>query len=386
MKKVLYGTTALVAAGVMGAGSADAKISLGLGGYMNTFFSVASINEADETTQEYNPTGVFSDGEVHFRGEYKHDNGITFGANVQLEMFGTANTGDTIDEKYAFVDGDFGRIVAGSENSAAYIMHYAAPNVGLPVNSGWVTVFIPVPANIFGGGLFRSPGGSTYLDYGNDDNGITYYTPRFWGFQVGLTYTPSVTGNGDGKNFPVEADTETEYNNGFAVGVNYVEDFNGFGVAISGGYRYATVADVRNDPPVGTGADDYQAVSTGINLSYAGFTIGGSYANEMEGKQACATVGCAGGITTSSEGFAWDAGVSYEFGPWAFGVTYFHGEDEGLLADPDQDELDSVTGGLSYALGPGITARAGVMWADWKPENGDSQSGIAGAVGLSFSF
>jgi hypothetical protein len=389
MKKVLYGTTALVAAGVMGAGSADAKISLGLGGYMNTFFSVASINESDTSTQDYNPTGVFSDGEVHFKGEYKHDNGITFGANVQLEMFGTANTGDTIDEKYAYVDGDFGRIVAGSENSAAYIMHYAAPNVGLPVNSGWQTVFIPIPSGM--AGVNRSPLGSTYLDYGNDDNTLTYYTPRFWGFQVGLSYTPSVVGNGDGKNFPVEADTETEYNNGFAVGVNYVEDFNGFGVAISGGYRYATVGDSLNDPPSGTGADDYQSVSAGLNLSYAGFTIGGSYGNEIEGKQVCPPNGgnngtCTAGVVSSTEGFAWDVGVSYEFGPWAFGVTYFHGQDEGLLADKDQDELDSVTGGVSYALGPGISARAGVMWTDWQQESGDNQSGIAGAVGLSFSF
>lgn len=385
MKKVLYGTTALVAAGVMGAGSADAKISLGIGGYMNTFFSVASIDESPTTSADYNPTGVFSDGEVIFRGEYKHDNGITFGANVQLEMFGDFNSGgDNIDEKYAFVDGDFGRIVAGSENSAAYIMHYAAPNIGLPINSGWITVFIPVPSGI--GGLYRSPGSSTYLDWNNDENVITYYTPRFWGFQVGVTYAPSVTGNGDGKNFPVEADTETEYNNGFAIGMNYVEDFNGFGVAISGGYRYATVDDTRGDPPAGTAADDYQAVSAGINLSYAGFTLGGSYANELEGKQACATAACGGGISTSSEGFAWDVGVSYESGPWAFGVAYLHGQTEGLIADPDQDELDTVSGGLSYALGPGITARAGVMWAQWEQEGGTDQSGIAGAVGLSFSF
>ena len=106
----------------------------------------------------------------------------------------------------------------------------------------------------------------------------------------------------------------------------------------------------------------------------------------MEGKQVCATAGCPIGITSSSEGFAWDVGVSYEFGPWAFGVTYFHGQQEGLLSDPEQDELDTVSGGVSYALGPGITARAGVMWADWKPENGELQSGVAGAVGLSFSF
>jgi predicted porin len=307
-------------------------------------------------------------------------------------MFGDFNSGgDTIDEKYAYVDGDFGRIVAGSENSAAYIMHYAAPTVGLPINSGWVTVFIPA-TGLGIGGLFRSPGSSTYLDWGNDENVLTYYTPRFWGFQLGVTYAPTIAGNGDGKNFPVEANTETEYNNGFAVGLNYVEDFTGFGVAISGGYRYATVSDTLNDPPAGTGADDYQAVSAGINLSYAGFTVGGSYANEIEGKQSCTTTTvpvtktCLSGVTSSTEGYAWDVGVSYAFGPWAFGVTYLHGETEGSLADPDQDKLNAVSGGVSYALGPGITARGGVMWAEWEPESGDSQSGVAGALGLSFSF
>jgi predicted porin len=263
-------------------------------------------------------------------------------------------------------------------------MHYAAPNVGLPVNSGWQTVFIPV-TDLGMSGLFRSPGGSTYLDWGNDENVITYFTPRFWGFQVGVTYAPTISGSGDGKNFPVEADTETEYHNGFAVGVNYVEDFNGFGVALSGGYRYATVDDTRGDPPAGTAADDYQAVSVGLNLSYAGFTVGGSYANEMEGKQSC-PAGCPAGIVSSTEGYAWDVGVSYAFGPWAFGVTYFQGNSEGTLADPDDDEMQAISGGLSYALGPGITARGGVMWAEWEPEDLDSQSGIVGAFGLSFSF
>jgi len=374
MKNVLYGTTALVAAGVLGAGSAAADgISLGLGGYMNTYFSVAGIDEASGTTADYNATGLFSDGEVHFKGEYKHDNGITFGVNVQLEAFGTANTGDTIDEKYIEVKGDFGRVVAGSENSAAYIMHYAAPTVGLPVNSGWVTVFIPPPSGM--GGLFRSPGSSTYLDFGNDENVITYYTPRFSGFQLGVTYAPSVVGNGDGKNFPVEADTETEYHNGMAVGLNFVEDFNGFGVAISGGYRRATVDDARD----AAGAEDYQSISAGVNLSYAGFTVGGSYANEMDGAATAGNV-------SQTKGYSWDVGVSYAAGPWAVGATYLHGETEGLLADADEDELNTVSVGVSYQVGPGISARGGVMWAEWENEEGDDQSGIVGAVGLTFSF
>ncbi len=371
MKKVLYGTTALVAAGVLSAGSAEANIELGLGGYMNTFFSVAGINESSSTTADYNATGLFSDGEIHFKGSYKHDNGIIFGAEVQLEMFGTANTGDTIDEKFIFISGDFGRIVAGSENSAAYIMHYAAPNVGLPINSGWVTVFIPTPAGM--SGLFRHPGSSTYLDWGNDENVLTYYTPRFSGFQLGVTYAPSIVGNGDGKNYPVEADLNTEYNNGFAVGANFVEDFNGFGVAISGGYRYASVPD-----DISATFDDYQAVTFGANFSYAGFTVGGSYANEIDGYVA--------GVDASSEGVAWDVGVSYSTGPWSFGVTYLNGKSEGELSDSEQDEMQAVSGGISYAIGPGITARAGVMWGEWSPESADEQSGVAGALGLTFNF
>jgi outer membrane protein OmpU len=338
---------------------------------MNTFFSVGSINEQSGSAAEYNPTGLFSDGEVHFKGEYKHDNGITFGVNVQLEAFGTANSGDTIDERFIYIAGDFGRIVAGSENSAAYTMQFAAPYVGIPLNSGWVTSFVPAPAG--SATAFRTPALSTYIDFGNDENVITYFTPRFAGFQIGVTYAPSVVGNGDGKNFPVEADTETEYSNGFAVGANFVEDFNGFGVSIAGGYRRASVDDTRE----AAGFDDYQAVSAGINLSYAGFTIGGSYANEFEG------FARAGG---SSEGVAWDVGISYAAGPWSTSVTYFSGEVESDTTISADDEMESVVGAVAYQVGPGINASVSVLWAEWRPETGGSQSGVVGAVGLQFSF
>ena len=380
MKKVLYGTTALVAAGVLGAGSAEAQIKLSLGGYMNTFFSVASIDEYSGSPYDYNPTGLFSDGEIHFKGSYKHDNGITFGVQVELEAFGEVNNGgDEIDERYIYISGDFGRIVAGSENSAAYIMHYAAPYVGLPINSGWATVFVP-NTGLGIGGLFRAPGGSTYLDWNNDDNILTYYTPRFYGFQLGVSYAPTLTGNGDGKDFPVEADTVTEYHNGFAVGINYVEDFNGFGVAISGGYRRASIDDTR----ASYGFDDYQAWSVGANFSYAGFTVGGSYAKEPDGKVSLGKTPLA--TTTTTTGQAWDVGVSYSTGPWGIGVTYFHGETEGSVTDPDDDEMQAISGGISYALGPGINLRAGIMWVDWENEAGLEQTGIAGAAGLNFSF
>jgi predicted porin len=373
MKRSILGTSALVAVGSFCATPAAAKIELGLSGYMNTFFSVASIDEGENDPRDFNPTGLFSDGEVHFDGEYTADNGITFGAHVELEMFGTFNDDDTIDEKFMYIDASFGRFVAGSENSASYIMQYFAPYAGLPINSGWVTVFIP--PNPDSTVVFEHPNVGTLIDIQGDNNVITYYTPRLWGFQLGLTYTPSPVGNGDGKNFPVEADTETEYHNGFSVGLNYVEDFNGFGVAVSGGWLFAQVDEARKD----FGANDYGAYVVGVNLSYAGFTFGGSYANEYDGVVDA-------DLTFTTEGQSYDVGATYAYGPWTFGVTYLHGTADGEFDDPDKDKMQAIQGGFFYELGPGIRASGGVMWGQWDTESGFTNSGVAGALGLVFEF
>jgi len=376
MKRSILGTTALVAVGALGTNGAAAKIELGISGYLNTFFSVASVDVGANDTRDFNPTGLFSDGEVHFEGEYTADNGIVFGARVELEMFGNFNSGgDTIDEKFIYLHASFGEFYAGSMSSAAYQMHYAAPYAGLPINSGWVTVFIP--KNPDSSTAFEHPAVSTYIDFGGSDNMMSYYTPRFYGFQLGLTYAPSLVGNGDGKNFPVEADTETEYSNGFAVGLNYVEDFNGFGVAVAGGWRYAQASDFISD----AGFDDYQAVSVGAQFSYAGFTLGGSYANEYDGM-----VTGDGVDFVSTEGQSWDVGMTYSLGPWAFGVTYFHGVTDDDVTNPGDDTMQAIQGGVSYAMGPGINLRGGVMWADWDTETGFENKGVAGAVGITLEF
>ena len=391
MKKVLYGTTALCAAGMLGASGAAAEgIELGLGGYMNTLFSAGGINATGardyggSVEPDYNATGLWADGEVWFLGSYKHDNGITFGARVELEVFASSTSSDTIDEHYIFVEGDFGRVVAGSENSAAYIMHYAAPTSGLPLNSGWVTVFIPANGDSSVG--FRTPSLTTYLDYGNDENQLTYYTPRLYGFQLGLSYAPAVTGNGEGQNFPVEADRNVQYFNGFAAGANFVDDFDGFGVAISVGYTRAEAPDTIT----AVGGDDYQGFNVGANFSYAGVTIGGAYANAFDGQMA---VNGAGDVS-SSEGQSFDVGIAYSAGPWTVGAEYFQGEVEGytqnnsggIVGVGNDDKLYAATGGIRYALGPGITARGGVMYGRWSAESGAVNTGVVGAAGLSFSF
>ena len=126
MKKILLGSTALVAAGMIASAPASAKMKLSVGGYMEQW--VGYVSQDDVGTADYSGVDVKSDSEVHFKGMTKLDNGMSVGVNMQLEGNGG---GDTIDESYLIVKGGFGEINLGSENSAMYKMHYGAKDMGI---------------------------------------------------------------------------------------------------------------------------------------------------------------------------------------------------------------------------------------------------------------
>ena len=370
MRKTLVGTTALIAASLAMSGAANAQdegIQLGVGGYMNNFFAFG--DNSSDTRIDDNETGHFSDGEIHFTGEYTLDNGITVGANVQLESF---SSGDQIDENYAYVEGSFGRVQLGSENTAAYLMQYAAPNVGTPVNSGWVTSFIAPDAN-YSAAQFRRPGGSTFGDFGNDENTVTYFTPRFAGFQVGASYQPTLTGTGEGANFPTNRQGAVG-NDGASIGANYVNSFNGFDIALAAGYR--TIID-ENPAVFGDSPEMYSA---GINLGYGGFTIGGSWLGEdSEGP---------GGAPTGNDGNAFDVGVSYSTGPWSVGTMAFYSETENPGFNGD-DEYQAYQVGLAYTLGTGVEASVSGLYAKYEGGTGNvgtETDGLQVISGLALSF
>jgi hypothetical protein len=443
-KKILIGTTALVAAGFVAADVAEAAdpLRLEIRGYRNEFFSFGDIDT--ETGRDYNSTGHFSDGEVQFRGVTTLDNGISIGVQVELEAF---DSGDVIDENYAFLEGGFGRLVLGSENSGTYNTFWSAtaPYVGAPINSGWITVFIPIAPGHSNN--FRSPGLSTNLDISNDDNGITYYTPRFAGFQLTASYYPTMNEDGGGKNFPVEADEDAEYHDGFAAGVHYTNSFGGFDVNAAAAYGISFRPEGPGFDTVAALGDygDEQFVKAGLVVGFAGFSVGGSFGYQFEGdigsltaeRSAFFLTGPQSSVdftdvtndshtysataATSQRGFSYDVGISYSNGPWAIGATYFKGEEEGTvfnddfvapdhddyeLGSRDEDQTTAINVGVSYTLGPGISANAGVMWAEWDGEDDvqsvfisdsveednqvttdeDDTDGIVGYVGLKIGY
>lgn len=366
MKKILLGTTAIVAAGMIAAPSADAaeKLKVSVGGYMEQWFGYTTAE--DESSADYQGFAINSDTEIHFKGMTTLDNGISVGVNVQLE----GNTGgDQIDESYLIVKGNFGEINLGSENSALYKMNYGPDDYGIGINSGDQTAWVP---NSIGasGGFYRSPFGSTNVEPAgaNDAESLTYYTPRIEGFQLGLSYIPE-SGQDDGGTF----DRNSEVSDGFAIAANFKRDFGGFDLGLSGGYGAFTES--------ATGAEEPAAWAFGATAGFGGFSIGGAYAGNE-------------GTTDGDEETGYQLGAAYATGPWGVSLNYFHGESDAINTGgviTNDGEHDSFTLNGKYALGPGVTTAATLGYSEYTTDNtasgtNNSVDGTYFVVGMKVSF
>ncbi|WP_169543764.1 porin [Sneathiella aquimaris] len=363
MKKVILGTTALVAATALTAGSASAadKIKLGLGGYLQTSFVAADY---DNDTNQL-PTDIRHEGEVFFTGSTTLDNGLKFGVNIQLEA---RATGDQVDETFMYVSGSFGRINIGSEDSAAYLMHYSSPS--------------PVPAwglsspNANASG-FTTP--STLPNELGDSDKITYFTPRFSGFQFGASYTPDgdeETGSSGGVSPYAPIQDEGAEDEAYSVGVNYSAKFNTVSVQASLGYQLITR----------TTTDDTDEIAAGLTVGFGGFSVGGAYKYSDND-----------GANDDNERQDWNVGVTYGQGPWKIGVQYAGvdidddtptGTNAFGAANVGDGTLHAVVLGGQYVLGPGITAFGGIQFWDGDEDTTGSEGEDATVffVGTSLSF
>lgn len=370
-RRILLASSALATCAVLAQPAlASEPISVKVGGYMNQWFGYQD-NEIDDV-QSFEQ---WSDTAIDFTGETKLDNDLTVGFKVSLE--GNSNA-DQIDYSFAYLEGNFGKLVLGSDDDAAFSMHVAAPNVGLPINSGSQTQHIINPT---GSNMFYTTFGSTFITPALDDTGqkVSYYTPRFSGFQFGVSYLPDVDPTGGDRN-GLTMDT-IDYTDGFSVGLNYENSYDqiGLDVAASLGYYYAGAPDAT-DIVTGGSVDDFQGYSAGLNLGYAGFTLGGSYAKVTDGVIAGAT---------STEGDAFDVGLAYEVGALGVSLTYFSGDTEADRTIAAEDEHDSYALSASYKLGEGVSVLGTLGYTEFDGEvvgASDDNDGVYAVTGLALSF
>ena len=344
MKKVLLGTSAIALVGAFATTAQAAEWEIEVGGYAEQFIAYGSsdFNESAEfaagTDGEPDVDGVDieSDMEVHFDFGITLDNGIKFGAQVELE--GDAGSGGEIDESEVFVRGSFGQFVIGNEDPAGNRMAFVAPDVSIiGANSGTMSAYVRY--DLISDNNGRTLDSTVSDGWISDSDGITYFTPRLFGVQLGASYFRSNTQR-DG----LDDNDGVQFDNTISLGANYVNSFAGVDVAVSG-YWMTAEDNTGNDPEI---------YGFGANLGYAGFTIGGSW-GEVNDEEFSDDPGD-DDFGVNRDGNAFDIGVSYSTGPFNMSFVYVNG-DAGHSSG-GEEELQLFKGAFRYNLAQGVDLTA----------------------------
>jgi len=377
MKKILLGSTALIAAAAFTAPAMSAeRLQLQLRGYhigsisytdgdFSDSYRYSDVNGvygsgSSSSIGDYNEINFGSDSEVHFRGATTLDNGleISFRAELELEDDPSAkgSSADVIDEVYVQVDGGFGRIQFGQQDGVIDQTHVHEPltfdgHAANDVGRGNQDPFKP---------LGQKNPIQTTGDWSTDYIKLIYFTPSMNGLQFGVSYTPNPCRNAAGYAGCVYSDFGRNY---WEVAGTYETEINNLGVELSIGYGQGESGGAAEEP---------SELSVGANLSFGGFTVGGAYGDRN-------TSGDSNYNRTD-----WSAGITYETGPWGFNLNYGRmdyddvdicsgcsgpGSDTGYSGGDDtrtayEGDAESWLAGITYKYGPGMQIGFGVQMLD----------------------
>ena len=346
MKKILMSTSALVAAGMLVAAPASAKVKLGLGGFMSMTagfvdndgsFEVAPNNGLGQT--ERDSFNLVMDSEVYFRGNTKLDNGTRVDVIIQMEADQVG--AGVIDESYMKLTGGFGDIRVGSTAFATAVLRNTAVYTGpYRLDTPDVDNFISVPAAV----TVRN--GNTHMGAGNDRVKIAYISPIFNGLRFGASWLNSDAN--DNALAAVGGTTGTTVQ-AYDVGVQYsAKSFK---------------VDLAHGKFIGDAAGSREFIRGGFNVTMGATKIGASMARQDNVGSRQVTIGQAkAGTTDSDAGDSFDVGISHKVGAYTIGVAYFNSKSD--LAAAGDDEETSMSIGASTAIGPGVTGSVGLYQVD----------------------
>ena len=396
MKKYLLGTTAFAAASLVASGASAQSLEdrirtleeqmlmgapgsgfdITVSGYIHGGFFLQDIDPIRPAPNEedYGAIDVKMGGaEAQFTAQTTLDNGIDLMGRIELSGF---TTSDQIDETYIRAQGGFGQVTLGADDDAWNLTHYSSPNPGL---NG-------IDSPNYRHAVVTGARTGTNASLTGDANKITYFTPRFSGFQFGISYTPNTADtNGDSGSAPYDRNSGS-IENVVGIGANFSRSFGGIAVGASAGWQSGTTNekfdhDGNDDTAArGIGTDPSQW-HVGGTVSRGGWTLGGAYASyEGSGgdiRSEELTIGNDSEVEVDLSdklaATAWAVGASYNTGPWTVGVGYLQSEADTAYATGGSSataatvttltgETTVVNAGASYALAPGVTVAADVSF------------------------
>jgi len=323
------------------------------------------------------------------------DNGLNYGFKIELN----ANTTDTkaADEVRLQFSGGWGTIQMGDEDGAEDVMNYGGENlmgatggfdgdqddymfrhradraIGDVVDmevwqaTGTSGGIVTTMTRIYGVDTVAShamnvlpPGYPTIAGDTSDRTKVSYFTPRFSGFQVGGSITPTPNNGDDFK-------ADGVWENHIGLGANYDNSFGGLRIRASAVYSHAT--NVATTPHLYAAGNtdayaDVSAWSVGGIVGWGPFSLGANYTDNGDSGQPTVddyvnlTM-----VTAPIETGYWNVAAGYEHGPLYFSVGYFSSWAEvgvGRIEDSTYDHL-ALTADYTVATGLGIYAEINMI-------------------------
>ena len=364
MKKLL--ATAAVCGLMMAAAPANAEVDLGIGGFFKGYGAYVDQDDDSTVAGEARDVDMIRHTEVHFSGETTLDNGLTVGIHIETEADG--DDAFDVEESYAYFSGGWGRVNAGAEDGAQYLLQVEAPSAdsnvdGLrqyvqPVNyTAAVAGAATLDDSIIASGLDYEANATGYADK------LTYLSPVFSGFQLGMSYTPDTVDNGgNGNDFEGVRtdDVANAFGAAYEGGVRYEGQMDNVGITLGAGYTQIDLE--QNTNTAGNPSDDRSVWNVGADLNIGPVGIGASYSQDDYGD-----VRNAGNTDDRESEDTLVVGVDYTVGAFKLGASYLN--QEGTLnvagaSGNDGVETDRYTGGVVYTYGPGMTFRGSVSYVE----------------------
>ena len=331
MKKVLLATTAIVGVAFVSQAMASEKPKLSMSG--NVKFEAAFVDEDDVTGSSNRGYKFYTDdAEIIFKASATADNGLEYGAKIEYEFEKSAT-----DEAMIWLEGNWGLLQLGNEDGAEDAVKIGGWSV-LGGTGGWDGEnFVANPASAL---IEPKLVGDT-----SDATKITYFTPQFSGFRAGISLTPDT-----GHEYDADANEDDgDQENHIGIGVEYKQDFDQFGVQLSG--RYATAKFESNDHDDNTEKEDINSFALGAKVTFGGFAVSAGYAdNDDSGVEKSKS---ANGVDA---GTWFDVGASYSTGPYKIAAGYAHSEKNVAANQEAEADIFTVTGDYNVAAGLDVYA------------------------------
>ncbi|OFX00681.1 MAG: hypothetical protein A2W62_01420 [Alphaproteobacteria bacterium RIFCSPLOWO2_02_42_7] len=278
----------------------------------------------------------------------KTDPGMEYGLVFVFD--GDTNADHFVREDYLYLGGSWGKIYAGDTFGVQNSMAFGG------YDDWGATGFMD--SGILERVVNDTTGTVTSVDLVGDtsrDTKLTYFTPRWYGFQAGASYTPRTEHRGQGsiesrrseKNPKKPFDTDN-----IANGLNFIHKFaNEIEIGLSATSIFGqTRSEYHGSPPRRNTA----SFAFGGTISYCNWAFGAEYGNNGRSQQLKV-----GGNKVNAGQFV-DFGLSYKWGATRLTTGYYYGWRKALgggITDnfiSRKSRTNAVSAAIDHKLAPGL--------------------------------